>query len=268
MQVIEVQFTPWDQSYYFKPESQNGQPLAVKLGDQVIVETVLGVDLGRVILAGEMDMSAAGLDEVKPILRLATPEDQLKLLELNKDNGDLLEECRGLIKKYQLAMKLVAVHKSFDDNRVTFAFIADGRVDFRELLKELIRHHKKSIRLQQLGVRDEAKIKGDTGPCGRPLCCRTHLKELGNVTTDMAKNQQIAHRGSDRLSGSCGRLKCCLRYEEDLYSKLSRGLPALGSRIKTKQGAGTVVGWHTLKGTVDVDLGQENERNIVEVAVK
>jgi len=268
MQVIEVQFTPWDQSYYFKPENQEGQALTVKVGDQVIVETVLGIDLGKVILSGELDLTSKGVEEVKPILRLATPEDQLKFLEISKGKEELLAECRSLVKKYQLPMKLVSVHKSFDDNRYTFAFIADGRVDFRDLLKELIRHHKKSIRLQQLGVRDEAKICGDTGPCGRNLCCQSYLKELGNVTTDMAKTQQVAHRGSDRLSGSCGRLKCCLRYEDDAYNDLAKDLPAIGSKIKTKHGNGVVIGWHTLKGTVDVDVGKDNDRNIVEVAVK
>ena len=268
MQIIEIQFTLWDQSYYFKPENHEGLSLDIKVGDQVIVETVLGIDLGKVILVGELDPSAVGVEEVKPILRKVTPEDQLKYLEVCKGKEDLLTECRGLIKKYQLPMKLVAVHKSFDENRITFAFIADGRVDFRDLLKELIRKHKKSIRLQQLGVRDEAKIKGDVGPCGRNLCCQTYLKELGNVTTDMAKNQQVAHRGSDRLSGSCGRLKCCLRYEESVYNELAKDLPVIGSKIKTKHGPGVVIGWHTLKGTVDVDLGKDNERNIVEVALK
>jgi len=268
MKVIEVQFSPWDQSYYFKPETASGEVLDLACGDAVIVETVLGQDLGKVVLIKELSELPPEMEEIKPVLKKATAEDQLQMLEVNKNNEELLKDCRLLIKKYQLPMKLVAIHQSFDEARITFAFIADGRVDFRELLKELIRKYKKSIRLQQLGVRDEAKVDGGLGPCGRILCCKTYLRELGNVTTEMAKNQQVAHRGSERLSGCCGRLKCCLRFEEPVYEELNKELPAIGSKYKTKQGSGVVVGWHTLKGTVDVNLGTEEEPNVIEVSVK
>ncbi|MBU1036593.1 stage 0 sporulation protein [Patescibacteria group bacterium] len=265
MQIIEVQFTPWDQSYFFKPETEEGEILDLQGEDKVIVKTQLGTDLATVVFRGELAELPENVEEVKPIIRQATPEDELKVLKINKNKKELLEECRNSIKKLQLPMKLIDVHQSFDENRITFAFIADGRVDFRELVKELAHKYQKSIRLHQVGVRDEAKISGDIGSCGRPLCCRLYLNELGNVSTEMAKDQQVAHRGAERLSGSCGRLKCCLRYEQDTYEELAKKLPAIGSKFKTKQGEGIVVGWHTLKGSVDVDLGTESEVNIIEV---
>jgi cell fate regulator YaaT (PSP1 superfamily) len=268
MQVIEVQFVTWDQSYFFKPETENGEPLDLKVGDKVIVKTQLGVDLGRVIFRGELAEVPQNIGEIKPIIRKALPEDELKNLDLNKNKKSFMQECRALVKKMQLPMKLIDMHRSFDEERVTYAFIADGRVDFRDLVKELAHRYQKSIRLQQIGVRDEAKINGDLGTCGITLCCQMYLKELGNVTTDMVKDQQVAHRGSERLSGSCGRLKCCLRYEQPIYEVNSKKMPAIGTKIKTKQGEGTVVNWHVLKCTVDVNVGKENDRNIIEVPVK
>ncbi|MBT3689746.1 stage 0 sporulation protein [bacterium] len=268
MQIISVQFTPWDKEYYFLPEDNKGRTIELKKGDQVVVETILGKDIGTITSVGELSKDKELNDEIKPIMRKARSQDKLKILEINKDNDKVLKYCHEQVKKFKLPMKLVDVHKSFDETRVTFAFIADGRVDFRDLLKELIRKYKKSIRLQQLGVRDEAKINGDLGSCGRSLCCSTHLKELGNVTTEMAKDQQVAHRGSERLSGRCGRLKCCLRYEEPVYKELAEGFPEIGSKIKTKQGHGIVKSWHTLKGTVDVIIEDRDGRQIVEVAVR
>ncbi len=268
MQIIEVQFTPWDQSYYFKPEDSEGRLLDLKKGDEVILKTTVGTDLGKVKAAGELSQKPEGIDEIKPVIRKATAADQLKYLELNKNRLEKIEFCRSLIKKYKMDMKLVDVHTSFDNQRLVFAFIADGRIDFRELVKELTRKYSITIRMQQIGVRDEAKFRGDIGQCGKTLCCRTHLKELGNVTTDFAKCQQVAHRGSERLSGVCDRLKCCLRYEQPIYEELAKKFPALGTTVKTEKGAGVVVSWHTLKGTIDVNIGDEKNYNIVEVPIK
>ncbi len=268
MQVISVQFVAWDQEYYFLPQDVKGKFLELKKNDQVIVETVLGIDLGKVLYSGELSDRVNLKDEIKSIMRKATAQDELKIIEINKNRDEVFKFCHELVRKHKLPMKLVDVHQSFDDARITFAFIADGRVDFRDLLKDLIRKYKKSIRLQQLGVRDEARIDGDMGTCGRTLCCSSHLKDLGNVTTDMAKDQQIAHRGSDRLSGSCGRLKCCLRYEEPVYEELAKDLPAIGSKIKTKQGHGIVTAWHTLKGTVEVLIEDKDGKKTIEVAVR
>jgi len=164
-------------------------------------------------------------------------------------------------------MKLVDVHFSFDEKRVTFAFIAQGRVDFRELVKDLTRYYQKSIRLQQLGIRDEMKMCGDIGPCGRKLCCQGFVRDLGNITSEMAEEQQVAHRGSERLSGCCGRLRCCLSFEKNNYSELAKNLPELGAQVKTETGPGTVVGWHTLKQTVDVRVfdRKENSEMVIEL---
>lgn len=268
MQIIEVQFAPWDQRYYFKPEDTQGNSLDLKKGDKVIIETAIGTDVGEIVARGELAELPAGLDEIKPVERIATPEDELKGLTLNKDRKKLLEECKKSIKKHQLTMKLIDVHVSFDDKRITYAFIADGRIDFRDLVKDLIRKYQKSIRLQQIGVRDEAKVFGDIGSCGRKLCCTSFLDELGNVSTDYAKNQQVAHRGSERLSGLCDRLKCCLRYEEPVYQELSQNFPAIGQKVKVKSNEGIVVDWHVLKGTVDVNIGKGGDRVIVEMPIK
>lgn len=267
MRVIEVQFTPWDQSYYFRPENQQGSSIKLKRGDKVLVQTSIGLDIGEVVEIGELAEMPEDIEEIKNIERKAAPEDELKSLTLNKDRKKLLDECKKLIKKHKLEMKLVDVHISYD-KRITFAFIADGRVDFRDLVKDLTRKYQKSIRLQQIGVRDEAKVFGDIGPCGRQLCCKLFLNDLGNVSTDHARDQQVAHRGSERLSGPCDRLKCCLRYEEEVYQELSKNFPEIGSRIKTKTGEGQVVEWHVLRGTFDVNIGDEEDKVIVEVPVK
>jgi len=268
MRIIEVQFAPWDQGYYFKPEDAEGNPVDFKKGDKVVVQTAVGADIGEVAELGELADMPQDIEEIKNIERKATPEDELKSFTLNKNRQKLFNECRQLIRKLQLEMKLVDVHVSYDDKRITYAFISDGRVDFRELVKDLTRKNQRSVRLQQIGVRDEAKIFGDIGPCGRMLCCKIFLDDLGNVSTDYARDQQIAHRGSERLSGPCDRLKCCLRYEEEVYKELSQNFPAMGSKIKTKSGEGVVVEWHVLKGTVNVNIGEEGGRVIVEVPVK
>ena len=194
-------------------------------------------------------------------------QDLEKKDELEKKRDETLSVCKKFIEKNQLDMKLVDVHFSFDDKKIIFAFIADGRIDFRQLVKDLIRHFQKNVRLQQLGVRDEAKIDGDIGACGMTQCCKTHLKVLGNVSAEQAEVQQISHRGAERLSGICNRLKCCLRYENDLYIDMSANFPPLGSKVKTPRGKGEVIDWHILKQTVNVKLDEDNE-SIVEIPLE
>lgn len=270
MVIVEVQFASWDKIYDFGLPQGEGLVFDkndFKVNEYVIVETKLGVEIGNVVGIKEVDdkVIAAG-EEIKPILRKATAEDLDKVIYKNKDKEEAMSFCRDLIGKYKLSMKLVDVHFSFDGGRVTFAFIADGRIDFRELVKDLTRHFQKSIRLQQLGIRDEAKAIGDVGPCGRNLCCKQFLKDLKSVTSEFADVQQVAHRGSEKLSGICGRLKCCLAYEKNGYEELAKKMPAIGSIIKSPQGKGQVLGWHTLKQTVDIRL--EDGDTIVEVSVK
>jgi cell fate regulator YaaT (PSP1 superfamily) len=263
MKIAEIQFTPWDKVYNFNPVD-----LLLELGNYVVVETSVGIELGRIVgltdkPEAEIETNGEGL---KPILRKATKEDLELALDYRQKKNKILSDCKGLVKRYDLPMKLVDAHLSFDGNRLTFAFIANGRVDFRDLLKDLIKHFKKNIRLQQIGIRDEIKINGDIGCCGHSLCCQTFYRDLGNVTSDLADLQQVAHRGADRLSGVCGRLKCCLTYEKDVYQEYAALLPTIGTRVRTDSGRGEVIGWHILKHSVDVLL--DDKDTIIEVVIK
>jgi cell fate regulator YaaT (PSP1 superfamily) len=212
------------------------------------------------------EASAERTKELKPILRKATLVDMGKTTP-RAEKERTIADCKTLVAKHNLPMKLVDVHFAFDGSRLTFAFIADGRVDFRDLVKDLTRYFNRTIRLQQIGIRDEARIMGDVGHCGRTLCCRGHLFELQSITSEMAELQQCAHRGSERISGVCGRLMCCLSYEQNGYENIAANLPAIGSVLKVDGKKGTVVGHHILKRTVDVRLIGDNgeEGMIVEV---
>jgi cell fate regulator YaaT (PSP1 superfamily) len=263
MKIFEVQYNPWDK-IVFCPASE----LDFKLNDQVIINLDTNLEIGRII--GLKDINEKAVEELKltnelpAIIRKATLQDLEKKDELEKRKDEVLVICKKFIEKNQLAMKLVDVHFSLDDKKFTFAFIADGRIDFRQLVKDLIRQFQKNVRLQQLGVRDEAKIDGDIGACGMTQCCKTHLKILGNVSAEQAEAQQISHRGAERLSGICNRLKCCLRYENELYVELGAKFPPLGSKVKTPRGKGIIIECHILKQTVSVRLDEDGE-TIVEI---
>jgi len=253
IKVAQVKFTPWDKPYDFKIENFD-----VVVGNKVLVKTDLGTDVGDVVNIYEVEKQ--GQDEnLKSIIRLLTTDDLNKLRECLNNKIEAIEYCKKAAEKYNLDMKIVDGHYSFDGGRLTFAFIAEGRIDFRQLVRDLTHHFQKSIRLHQIGIRDEAKISGDFGSCGRKLCCRSFLKELGNITSELAEKQEVSHRGSDRLSGICGRLRCCLAYEKELYERLASNLPAMGTILVTKQGKGEVIGWHTLRQTVDVKIANTKE---------
>ncbi len=251
MTFLEVQITSWDKIYFVDPA---GQDLGV--GNYVIMMTTNGEEIGKVVAKTERDTASFAVkdEDLATLIRKAEKDDVEKALELKKKEQKTVADCKVLITKHDLPMKLVDAHYSIDNKRLTFAFIANGRVDFRVLLKDLVKHFKLNIRLQQIGIRDEIKINGDMGCCGKILCCQSFYKDLGNVTSDLADLQQVSHRGSERLSGVCGRLKCCLNYEKAAYEECADQLPPIGSEIKTKQGKGVVMGWHTLKKTVDVQL--------------
>lgn len=277
MKVVQVQFAPWDKVYNFDP---NNLPLVE--GDNVIVKTDLGLEMGKVVGFAEMeegemaeekifDKENGGEGEgedkpqearktIKPVIRKAAPFDLEKRVS-TKDKEEALEYCQKMIKKNQLEMKLVDVYFSFDRAKITFAFIADGRVDFRELVKDLTRHFNRTVRLHQIGIRDEAKIKGDYGPCGRPLCCKKFLGDLASITSEMAEVQQVVHRGSERISGMCGRLMCCLAFEQKGYEELAKNMPPLGTKVNVDGKKGTVVGHHILKQSVDVQFSGDNGEN-------
>lgn len=252
MRLVQVQFSPWDKKYNFDPAG-----LTINLGDQVIVKTELGVELGKV--AGWRDLAETEEPdrEIKQVIRKAEPADLKKLPDEKQRKKDFAF-CKKIINKYQLPMKLVDVCYSFDEARITFPFIADIRIDFRELVKDLTKHFNRAIRLQQIGIRDEARCCGDFGHCGRSLCCAGFLGDLNSITSDMAELQQCAHRGSERISGICGRLMCCLAYEEEGYKKLAEKLPPLDSEVKVEGRKGRVLGHYVLKQTVKVLLNDGN----------
>lgn len=264
MRIAQIQFFQWDKVYDF---DQNG--LNLKKGDKVIVKTELGLEIGDIIKL--IDTEAKGCHscggcstgkveekDLKPVLRIANVQD-LEKVPTQGEKDDALDFCKRTVERLGLDMKVVDVHFAFDGSRLTFAFIADGRVDFRELVKELTRHFNKNIRMQQIGIRDEAKVMGDCGPCGRKLCCSSFLTSMISITSEMAEVQQIAHRGSDRLSGCCGRLKCCLSYEIEGYEYLKGKMPPMGARVNVDGARGIVVGHHVLKQSVDVEFAPEKE---------
>ena len=266
MKLAEVQITMWDKAQpYLTGE------LELNTGDYVIVENDANIEIGKIIALEEIDpkkfKEMAENQQLMPVIRKANLKDLEKLETSVKERERNFELCKKLIDKNHLPMKLVDVHYSFDDKKIIFAFIAESRVDFRQLVKDLTRHFQKNIRLQQLGVRDEAKINGDIGACGLTQCCKTHLKVLGNVSAEQAELQQVSHRGAERLSGICNRLKCCLRYENDLYKDLAQKMPAVGSIVKTPRGKGEVVNWHVLKQAVNVKLNEDKE-TIIEVPLE
>ncbi len=282
MKVVQVQFAPWDKIYNFDLNN-----LSLDKGDYVIVKTEIGTEIGQIVGWAEIDShdfsenkinkksaedsdieseNKAEEDTLKPIIRKATAVD-LKKKTSQKEKEKALEYCKTLVKKHELPMKIVDVYFSFDGSKITFAFIADGRIDFRELVKDLIRHYSCNVRLHQIGIRDEAKLMGDYGRCGRELCCKKFLNSISSITSDMAEVQQVAHRGSERISGICGRLVCCLAYEEEGYKELLKRLPPIGVKVSVDGKRGLVVGHNVLKQSVNVEFsGDDGENNtIVEV---
>jgi cell fate regulator YaaT (PSP1 superfamily) len=255
MKIAQIQFVSWDKKYNFSVND-----LDLKAGDVVLVETEFGQEIGQIF--GFKDLSDIKEEEdrksIKPILRLASEEDLEKIIS-DKEKESALEYCQKIIDKHNLPMKLVDVHFSLDKNRINFAFYSESRVDFRLLVKDLTSHFKGIIRLTQIGSRDEARFCGDFGHCGRGLCCKEHLRDFSSITSEMAETQQVVHRGSDRVSGVCGKLMCCLSYEYDGYLELFKKLPPIGTRVNVDGRRGEVVGHHVLKQSVDVYFKGEKE---------
>ncbi len=263
MQIAQIQFCSWDKIYNF-----NADNFKIKRGVYVVVETELGEELGKVVGLEEREPKADELSGgerlLKPIKRLASVSDLGKMASADK-KSEALSICREFVTKRGLDIKLIDVHFSFVGSRLNFAFIADGRVDFRDLVKDLTSHFSSQIRLTQIGARDEARFSGDCGPCGKVLCCKGHIREFFSITSDMAEAQQVAHRGSERISGMCGRLMCCLSYEYEGYKEMAGQLPPLGTKVNVDGVRGVVVGHHILKQSVDVKFpgAKAGERDFV-----
>ena len=228
--VIGVRFRKAGNVYYFSPGDNE-----IKNGDHVIVETARGVEYGYVVLGSHEVEDKKVVQPLKPVLRMASPEDE----EIERTNKEKEKEafriCLAKIKKHELEMKLIDTEYTFDNNKILFYFTADGRIDFRELVKDLASVFKTRIELRQIGVRDETKIRGGIGICGRPLCCSSYLSEFIPVSIKMAKEQNLSLNPS-KISGVCGRLMCCLKYEEETYEELNSRLPNIGDYVTTDDG--------------------------------
>ena len=248
VRVAGVRFKNAGKVYYFDPDQ-----FEVKLNDNVIVETARGLEFGTVT----MEITEIKEDDVvqplKKIVRIAGEEDEKRHEENEKKKSKALNLCQEKIEKHGLEMKLIDVEYTFDNNKIIFYFTADGRVDFRELVKDLASVFKMRIELRQIGVRDEAKMLGGIGSCGKSLCCSTWLSDFEPVSIKMAKVQNLSLNPT-KISGICGRLMCCLKYENDVYMELRKGLADHGEKVKTKDGMGKVVDTNILESKVKVRL--------------
>jgi cell fate regulator YaaT (PSP1 superfamily) len=224
--VVGVRFKKAGKIYYFDPGD-----LPIEIGDKVIVETIRGIEFGEVVVGIKEVAEEEIVAPLKKVIRIATPEDVEHYYENKKKEAEAFEICLQKIQQHGLEMNLIDVEYTFDNTKVIFYFTAEGRVDFRELVKDLAAVFRMRIELRQIGVRDEAKIIGGLGPCGRPLCCTTFLGEFEPVSIKMAKDQNLSLNPT-KISGICGRLMCCLKYEQEMYDKIKAELPKVGSIIR------------------------------------
>lgn len=246
VEIVGVRFKKVYKIYYFSPEGQD-----FKCGDRVIVETSRGVEFGTVAIANKHVPEESITSPLKPVIRKATAEDEKTHLKNAEKSKEAFKIALEKISKHGLNMKLVDVEYTFDCGKALFYFTADGRVDFRELVKDLATVFHTRIELRQIGVRDEAKMLGGFGACGRNLCCHSFLDEFIPVSIKMAKEQSLSLNPT-KISGACGRLMCCLKYEQETYEELNAGIPGAGSLVRTPDGEGTVTGVETLKRSVTV----------------
>lgn len=252
--VIGVRFRRAGKIYYFSP---NG--FDIKLGDNVIVETARGVEYGNVVIAPRQIEEEEIVSPLKEVIRVATPEDDEIERKNREKEKDAFKICLEKIKKHGLEMKLIDSEYTFDNNKVLFYFTAEGRIDFRELVKDLASVFRTRIELRQIGVRDETKIMGGIGSCGRPLCCNTYLTEFVPVSIKMAKEQNLSLNPT-KISGVCGRLMCCLKNEEEVYEEINAKLPEIGDSVTTVDGLkGEVHSISVLKQMVRVVVELEND---------
>lgn len=252
-EVIGVRFKEVGKVYYFDP---NG--IQMKKGDMAIVETARGVECGEVAMENREIEDKDIVHPLKKMIRKATQGDLKKVEENRKKERHAFEICEKKILDHKLEMKLVDVEYSFDNNKILFYFTADGRVDFRELVKDLASVFRTRIELRQIGVRDEAKMMGGLGICGRPFCCTSFLGEFQPVSIKMAKEQGLS-LNPVKISGTCGRLMCCLKYEQAAYSDLLRTTPKNGAVVNTPEGRGVVVDVNLLTGMLKVRMDRAPE---------
>lgn len=248
--VVGVRFKKAGKIYYFDPGE-----LTIPAGEFVIVETVRGIEYGKVVIGNKQVDENDIVLPLKKVIRIADAKDKLIVEENKKAARKAYDICLKKVEEHGLEMKLVDVEYTFDRNKVIFYFTADGRVDFRELVKDLAAIFRTRIELRQIGVRDEAKMLGGIGPCGRMLCCSTFLGDFEPVSIKMAKDQNLSLNPT-KISGLCGRLMCCLKYENDEYETAKEQLPDLGEYVKTPHGLGKVIGLNILERVLQVELSE------------
>lgn len=249
--IVGVKFKKTGKVYFFDPNK-----LHIRVGDHVIVDNAMGEDYGEVVIGNRPIDEEKITTPLKRVIRIATKEDEKHYEDNKRREKEALRICNEKIKKYKLDMNLTEVEYKFDNSKLLFYFTADGRVDFRELVKELAAIFKTRIELRQIGVRDEVKRIGGNGVCGRELCCCSFLSNFETVSIKMAKEQNISLNPA-KISGNCGRLMCCLKYEQEVYEEKLKRLPRVGAIVKTPEGEGVVEAVETLKETIRVKIKDE-----------
>ncbi len=255
-EVISVRFKNKGKVYYFDPNGITARP-----GDSVVVETAKGLEFAEVVTGNHQVDDAAVHPPLRPVARAASEEDIRRAAENRRREREAMDICRQRIAKHGLEMKLVDVEYNFEGSKILFFFTSEGRVDFRELVKDLAGIFKTRIELRQIGVRDEARMLGGLGICGRPFCCAQFLDDFQPVSIKMAKTQGLSLNPT-KISGSCGRLMCCLKYEQDAYEELVQSVPKTDAFVDTPAGVGTVVDVNLLKGTVRVHLEDQADMSV------
>ena len=263
IKIVGVRFRNAGKIYYFGPGN-----LDLTAGMHVIVETARGVELGTVMIPTREVNDDSVIQPLKPVIRIATEADEKTALKNREKEKEAFKICLEKIAKHKLDMKLVEAEYTFDNNKLLFYFTADGRIDFRELVKDLAAVFKTRIELRQIGVRDETKILGGIGICGRPLCCHTYLSEFAPVSIKMAKEQNLSLNPT-KISGVCGRLMCCLKNEQETYEYLNRKLPGVGDIVTLPDGMkGEVSGVNVLRQLVKVLVDVNDEKEMRECPVE
>ncbi len=262
IKVVGVRFRPAGKIYYFNPLN-----FQISRGSHVIVETARGMEFGTVMVGPKEVADSQVIQPLKPVLRIATKEDEKNESKNKEKERNAYKICQEKIQKHGLMMKLVDAEYTFDNNKLLFYFTADGRIDFRDLVKDLAAVFRTRIELRQIGVRDETKILGGVGICGRPLCCHSYLSEFAPVSIKMAKEQNLSLNPT-KISGVCGRLMCCLKNEEDTYEYLNSRLPGVGDRVTTDDRLkGEVQSVNVLRQLVKVLVDVDDEKELREYHV-
>lgn len=263
IKIIGVRFRNAGKIYYFDPKK-----LPIKKGDHVIVETARGIEYGSVVADAREVTDDQVVQPLKPVIRIANADDNARAQRNKEKEKEAFRICLEKIRKHKLEMKLIDTEYTFDNNKVLFYFTADGRIDFRELVKDLAAVFRTRIELRQIGVRDETKIMGGIGICGRALCCNTYLSEFAPVSIKMAKEQNLSLNPT-KISGVCGRLMCCLKNEEETYEYLNSRLPNVGDFVTTDDGfRGEVSSVNVLRQLVKVLVEVEDEKELHEYKVE